>query len=244
MSSGLMQNPALGRQRLPTAAVLASLPFWASALVVMPVFVQAPWVRQQPFSSCLFGLFLAVAGILLSLNAERSQQRDLGALILGFSGSWMAGSLFWGWLSAHPVLHLPVEAFALPLAVAGLNTRWRCACAFYLASLVGTAFTDLSMAISGVMTLWPDVVTATADQAPVLLHKAASQVLTPKSLLVVILAAALITRLVAECRSRADQFGDGSSAWAVATSVLFTTLVIDGVFLGVSLLAPGLSGLI
>ena len=244
MSSGLMQNPTAGRERLSATAVLASLPFWASVLVVMPVFVQAPWVRQQPFSSCLFGLALTVTGILLSLKADRSEQRDLGALILGFSGSWMAGSLFWGWLPAHPVLHLPVEAFALPLALAGLTTRWRCAGAFYLTSLIGTAFTDLSMAMSGVMTLWPDVVTATADQAPELLRAAAAQVLTPKSLVMVILAAAVITKLVAECRTRADRLGDSSTAWAIATSVLFTTLVIDGVFLGVSLLAPSLSGLI
>lgn len=239
-----MQNPALGRQRLPGSTVLDSLPFWGSALVVMPVFGQAPWVRHHPFSACVFGIGLALAGILLSLNAGRSQHRDLGALILGFSGSWVAGSLYWGWLAAHPVLHLPVEAFALPLALAGLTTRWRCACAFYLASLIGTAFTDLSMAITGVITLWPDVVTATADQAPDLLRIAATQVLTPKSLLVVTLAAATITKLVAACRSRANQFEEGSSAWAIATSVLFTTLLIDGAFLGISLLAPGLSGLI
>ena len=100
------------------------------------------------------------------------------------------------------------------------------------------------MAMSGVMTLWPEVVTATADQAPDLLRAAAAQVLTPKSLLVVIVAAALITRLVAACRSRADRLGDSSSAWSIASSVLFTTLVIDAVFLGVSLLAPSLSGLI
>ena len=244
MSSGLMQNPALGSQWLRFTPVQASLSFWASALVVMPVFVQAPWVHHHPFSACLFGIGLAATGILLSLSAGRSQLNDLGSLILGFSGSWIAGSLFWGWLSPHPVLHIPVEAFALPLALAGLKTRWRCAGAFYLASLVGTAFTDLSMAISGVMTLWPEVVTATADQAPVLLRAAAAEVLAPKSLLVVIIAAAMITNLVHGCRTRADRIGDSASAWEVARSVLFTTLVVDGVFLGVSLLAPGLSGLI
>ena len=244
MSSGLMQNPALGSQRLRFTPVQASLSFWASALVVMPVFVQAPWVHHHSFSACLFGIGLAATGILLSLSAGRSQLNDLGSLILGFSGSWIAGSLFWGWLSPHPVLHIPVEAFALPLALAGLKTRWRCAGAFYLASLVGTAFTDLSMAISGVMTLWPEVVTATADQAPVLLRAAAAEVLAPKSLLVVIIAAAMITNLVHGCRTRADRIGDSASAWGVARSVLFTTLVVDGVFLGVSLLAPGLSGLI
>ncbi|PTT99974.1 DUF3120 domain-containing protein, partial [Pseudomonas sp. HMWF031] len=44
--------------------------------------------------------------------------------------------------------------------------------------------------------------------------------------------------------SRVDRLGDNSSAWSIASSVLFTTLVIDAVFLGVSLLAPSLSGLI
>ena len=53
----------------------------------------------------------------------------------------LAGRLhFLGWLRAHPVLHLPVEA-AVPVA-RGLQGRWRLAATFYLSSLVGTACTD------------------------------------------------------------------------------------------------------
>ncbi|MCH2566522.1 MAG: DUF3120 domain-containing protein, partial [Prochlorococcus sp. ALOHA_A2.0_51] len=32
---------------------LQQLQLWAGALVVLPVFVQAPWVRLNPLSACL-----------------------------------------------------------------------------------------------------------------------------------------------------------------------------------------------
>ena len=135
--SGLIRNQALAEPVQPIALGRVGLPFWASMLVVLPVFVQAPWVREQPFSSCLFGFVLLSVGVITHSIAP-SRWKDFGALLVGFSGSWLAGSLFWGWLACHPVLHLPVEAFALPLAITGLQTRWRLGCAFYLASLLGT----------------------------------------------------------------------------------------------------------
>ena len=212
-------------------------------LVVLPVFVQAPWVREQPFTSCLFGLVLLSVGVITNLIAPL-KWKNLGALLVGFSGSWLAGSLFWGWLASHPLLHLPVEAFALPLAITGLQTRWRLGCAFYLASLVGTAFTDLAMALTGVMTLWPAVVGASTTEATVLLQDAATFVLRPSSLLTVIAAGAIIVQLVQYCRHRSSLSNATEKAWGVAAAVLFTTLLIDGLFLSLSLLAPELSGLV
>ena len=212
-------------------------------LVVLPVFVQAPWVREQPFSSCLFGFVLLSVGVITQSIAP-SRWKDFGALLVGFSGSWLAGSLFWGWLASHPLLHLPVEAFALPLAITGLQTRWRLGCAFYLASLVGTAFTDLAMALTGVMTLWPAVVGASTTEATVLLQDAATFVLRPSSLLTVIAAGAIIVQLVQYCRHRSSLANATDKTWGVAAAVLFTTLLIDGLFLSLSLLAPELSGLV
>ena len=122
----------LGAALLVAAALLASL----------PVFLQAPWVRVSPISAAWFSLVLLAAGLVLEGGVD-TKRRDLGALLVGFSGSWLGGALFWGWFRLHPVCHLPIEAFALPLALGGLTMeRWRLAASFYLASLVGTACTD------------------------------------------------------------------------------------------------------
>ena len=241
--SGLIRNQALTEPVQPIALRMAGLPFWASMLVVLPVFVQAPWVREQPFTSCLFGFVLLSVGVITNSIAP-NKWKEFGALLVGFSGSWLAGSLFWGWLAIHPLLHLPVEAFALPLAITGLRTRWRLGCSFYLASLLGTAFTDLAMALTGVMTLWPAVLGASAAEATGLLQDAAAFVLRPTSLLTVTAAGVMIVQLVQYCRYRSSLSAENNKSWAVAAAVLFTTLLIDGLFLSLSLLAPELSGLV
>lgn len=131
----------------------------AALLVLLPVFLQAPWVRLQPFSAALFTLPLLLLGLGLE-RFGRGTWKTSGPLLVGFSGSWLAGCLFWGWCREHPLWHLPIEAFALPLALTGLGGRWRMACSFYLASLLGTACTDAVMALIGVIRLWPAVVQA------------------------------------------------------------------------------------
>ena len=122
------------------------LQWCAMMMVVLPVLIQAPWVRQQPFSACLFTGVISCTGILLRLKARR-ELADAGALLVGLSGSWLAGCLFWGWLRATPFWHLPVESIALPWALTGLRSRWHLGCVFYLASLLGTACTDITMCI-------------------------------------------------------------------------------------------------
>ena len=210
-------------------------------MVVLPVFLQAPWVRLDPFSATLFTGVLIAAGLVL--HRSRSQTAsDLGSLLVGFSGSWLAGCVFWGWLRAHPVLHLPVEAFALPLALGGLQGRWRLAATFYLSSLVGTACTDLAMAATGEMQFWPAVVTASLDQAPLLLHQAGLHLLQPLPLFTLATAAVLV--LLAGRRLNLNDNGSDVDAAAMASAVLTTTLWVDGLFLLSALLQPGLSGLI
>ena len=209
-------------------------------MVVLPVFLQAPWVRLDPFSATLFTGVLIAAGLVL--HQSRSQTTsDLGTLLVGFSGSWLAGCVFWGWLRAHPVLHLPVEAFALPVALGGLQGRWRLAATFYLSSLVGTACTDLAMAATGVMQFWPAVVTASMDQAPLLLHQAGLHLLQPLPLATLVMSALLV--LLAGRRLNFNNNSDVGTA-AMASAVLITTLWVDGLFLLSALVQPGLSGLI
>ena len=206
-------------------------------LVALPVFLQAPWVRLAPFSAAVFTLPLVLVGVLLEQRRHQGWS-TAGALLVGFSGSWLGGCLFWGWCRLHPLWHLPIEAFALPLALAGLKGRWRLAASFYLASLLGTACTDGVMAITGVISHWREVLLAPLDQAAPLLHQAALDVLQPLPLAIVGLAAC---GLIGLCR---HYWSHPDPAWRLAASALATTLCVDGLFLAAALAAPRLSGLI
>lgn len=212
------------------------LPVAVGMLVALPVFLQAPWVRLHPTSATAFTTVLLSAGLLLGWRGQ-GQWRELGGVLVGFSGSWLAGCLFWGWFRLHPAWHLPVEAFAVPIAWAGLSTRWRSAGAFYLASLLGTACTDGAMLLTGVMPLWPQVLQAPAEQAPELLRKAAELVLQPLALIEI---ATIAAGLILLGRRWWPQGASGR----VAAAALITTLAVDGIFLGAALLSPHLSGLI
>ena len=227
----------LGGDSTALGARVSGLPLAAAVLVALPVFLQAPWVRLAPFSAALFTAPLLLLALVLE-RCPRPAWRDAGALIVGFCGSWLGGCLFWGWFRLHPLWHLPIEAFALPLAVGGLQGRWRLASSFYLASLLGTACTDAVMAITGVMGRWTAVLQAPLDQAPMLLQQAAQLVLQPVQLTITLLAA---VGLAALCR---HFWNHPDSSWRLAASALATTLAVDGLFLAAALWAPQLSGLI
>ena len=212
------------------------LPAVAALLVLLPVFLQAPWVRASPMGAALFTPWLVVLGVVLERRGQ-GPWRAIGALLVGFAGSWLGGSLFWGWWRVHPLWHLPIEGFALPLALGGLGSRWRLAGAFYLASLLGTAATDGAMALTGVIHLWPQVVEAPLSEAGVLLQQAGEAVLQPMALGLIGLISSV---LLAICYWLWPQ----GPAGRVAAATLATTLVVDGIFLAAALLAPGLSGLI
>ncbi len=223
----------MGRARTAGGLGLAAA---SGVLVTLPVFLQAPWVRLAPFSAALFTVPLLAIGLALGYHPQ-ARQRTIGALLVGFCGSWLGGCLFWGWFRLHPIWHLPLEAFALPLALGGLQGRWRAACGFYLGSLLGTAATDGAMALSGVMPLWPQVLSASAGEAPLLLQAAAQQVLEPPTLALVIGCALL---LIQACRWLWQKGPVGR----ITSAALATTLAVDGLFLVAALAAPQLSGLI
>ena len=205
-------------------------------LVTLPVFLQAPWVRLAPFSAALFTVPLLALALMLSHQPSPRVSRA-GELLVGFCGSWLAGCLFWGWFRLHPLWHLPIEAFALPLALTGLRGRWKLACAFYLGSLLGTAATDAAIAATGLMDFWPQVLSANPADAPLLLQTAALHVLSPLPLALVVCSAGV---LVQAC-SWLWQCGE---IGRVSSAALATTLAVDALFLLACLLAPGLSGLI
>ena len=253
MPSGLIQTEALDRRTVETLFVQdpgdhkvsnrVELSIWSALLVVLPVFLQAPWVRLHPFSATLFTVVLVSTAISLGWSTGLRRRRA-GALLLGFSGSWLAGSLFWGWLRAHPAWHLPVEAFALPLALGGLGTRWRLGCSFYLASLVGTAMTDLAMALTGVMRFWPQVVEAPLSEAGLLLNSAAQSLRAPSAMILILGMAVAILTTATLMRVNGSRQGPHAESLTVAASVLITTVMVDGLFLLLALVHPDLSGLI
>ena len=123
---------------------------WSSFFVILPIFVQAPWVRLEPISALCF-TFIILLGVFILYKKRPNKWFIVTSLLLGVSGSWLGGCLFWGWLSPFPILHIPVEAVALPLALIGLGTNWKIGSSFYISSLFGTAVTDITIFLIGIM---------------------------------------------------------------------------------------------
>ena len=216
---------------------------WSGILVVFPVFLQAPWVHFYPVSALMFTFVILGLGVGLG-HFIKGKWLHMGSLLVGVSGSWLGGCLFWGWLRVHPVLHLPVEAIAMPLAFVGLSTKWRIGAGFYLACLLGTAFTDLMMIFTGVMSSWTVVVAAPFEEAAQALNEISFNLLRFPTLFMLLLAAGLIFFISDQMSQRGNINSPAGSAWLVAGTALTTTLWVDGLFLVSTLLQPKLSGLI
>ena len=149
----------------------------ASFLVSVPVFFQAPLVRLFPWFSVALTVFWVILGIWLY---KRSQTRLWGDLILGFSWSWLAGSIYWGWLRWEPLIHIPVEAIGVPFAVWCLFRGWgKIGNYFYLGSLLGTAITDLYFYLTGLIPYWRRVMEVDPSYAAGILKLALVQIQTP-----------------------------------------------------------------
>ena len=137
--------------------------FTASFLVSVPVFFQAPIVRLFPMVSLALTLFWVGLGIYLY---QRPRSSWWGDIILGFSWSWLAGSIYWGWLRSEPLIHIPVEAIGLPVALWCIWRGWgKIGNFFYLGSLLGTAITDLYFYLVDVIPYWRSLMTVDLDPA-------------------------------------------------------------------------------
>jgi len=130
-----------------------SLRLWSSIFVILPIFVQAPWVRLAPISALCFTYVIIFVAFVLNQKGS-NKWFIVSSLLLGISGSWLGGCLFWGWLSPFPILHIPVEAVVLPLALIGFGTNWKIGSSFYISSLFGTAVTDITIFLIGIMDQW------------------------------------------------------------------------------------------
>lgn len=149
----------------------------ASFLVSVPVFLQAPLVRQLPVLS----LIITFGWVWLGFSLFREPATRLwGDLLLGFSWSWLAGSIYWGWLRWEPLIHLPVEAIGLPFVLWCLWRGWgKIGNWFYIGSLVGTALTDVYFYLTDLIPYWRQVMQVDSALATPILHSAIAQVKTP-----------------------------------------------------------------
>jgi len=187
-------------------------------LVTVPVFIEAPLVRSLPsLSLALTGVWIAISLFLMS----RPATHFWGDLLLGFSWSWLAGSLYWGWLRWEPLLHLPVEAIALPFAIICIRRNWGLVGSFfYLGSLFGTVVTDIYFYLVDLIPYWRQLMQVEPTLAAPILQSALVQVYTPwGQLWALILASVLLTVGILPLIKQQLHF------WAFSGAVLSTILV-------------------
>ncbi len=220
-----------------------SLRLWSSFFVILPIFVQAPWVRFEPISALCTTFIILLVAFLLS-RKEKDKWFIVGSLLLGVSGSWLGGCLFWGWLSAYPILHIPVEAVALPLAMVGLGTKWKIGSSFYISSLFGTAMTDMAIFFTGIMDQWKEVITADSRNAPLILQKTSENLIHLKSLSIIILMGLILWLISKEIFNIAIANSANGKAFLVSSYVIQTTLIVDGIFIFLAIIQPTFSGLV
>ena len=180
---------------------------------------------------------------MLSRN-ELNKWFIIGSLLLGVTGSWLGGCLFWGWLSPYPILHIPVEAVALPLALVGLGTKWKIGSSFYISSLFGTAVTDITIFFTGIMDQWKEVITADSESAPLILQKTSENLIHIKSLSIILFFAIILWFISKEISDSAIINSTNGRAFLVSSYVIQTTLIVDAIFIFLAIIQPNLSGLV
>jgi Protein of unknown function (DUF3120) len=146
-------------------------------LVSVPVFIEAPLVRSFPTFSLLLTLALLALSWILLL---RRSSEVWGDLMLGFAGSWLAGSIYWGWFRWEPFLHLPIEAIALPLPLWCIaRNRLLVGSWFAIGSLLGTAITDLYFYLVDLMPFWRELMQVEPEFVMPVFQQAIARVRTP-----------------------------------------------------------------
>jgi len=220
-----------------------SLRLWSSFFVILPIFVQAPWVRLEPISALCF-TFVILLGAFFLYKKRSNKWFIVSSLLLGVSGSWLGGCLFWGWLSPFPILHIPVEAVALPLALIGLGTKWKIGSSFYISSLFGTAVTDITIFLIGIMDQWRQVITADSETAPQILQNTSENLIQIKSLSIIVFVALILWFISKEILDSGTINTTSGKALLVSGYVILTTLIVDGILIVLAILQPTFSGLV
>jgi Protein of unknown function (DUF3120) len=204
----------------------------AAALVSLPVFIEAPLVRHWPGLSLALTLFWLGWGTVLY---RQPAKQPWGELILGFSLSWAAGAIYWGWWRWIPALHLPIESLGLPIVAYCLwQGKGKIGSFFYLGSLVGTAATDFYIYAIGVVDHWQQLMTVTPDLATPILQSAIARVQTPQGTVWAALLVSLLLTLGILCLS------SKKNHWYAFSGAILTTIFVDSLFLVVATVTQSL----
>jgi hypothetical protein len=197
--------------------------------VSVPVFLEAPLVRQYPVLSVVTTGLWCVLGLLLM---QRPQSQIWGDLLLGFSWSWLAGAIYWGWFRSEPAIHLPIESIGVPVAIWCL---WRgvgkIGSLFYLGSLLGTAITDLYFYQVGLVDYWKQLMHVDPTLATPILQQAIAQVHTPWG---TAWAVVLVNLLLGV---GIMSLGTKQLHWYAFSGAVLTTILVDSLFLWVASVA-------
>jgi hypothetical protein len=201
----------------------AGLTFFVAAfLVSVPVFIQTPLVRSFPEISLLLTGGWVWLGIIL---LKRPQTQIWGDLTLGFSWSWLAGSIYWGWWRWEPLIHLPIEAIGVPFACWCLWRGWgKIGNWFYLGSLLGTAITDLYFYLTGLIPYWRQLMQVEPSLAGSIFQSALAQIHTPWGISWAVVLVNAIVAVGWRALQRAELHW-----WAFAGAVL-STILVDSLF--------------
>jgi hypothetical protein len=198
----------------------------AAFLVSVPVFIEAPLVRQYPVISVISSLLWVWLGLIW---IQRPQSKIWGDLLLGFSWSWLAGAIYWGWFRWEPAIHLPIESIGLPFAIWGIWQGFsKIGSLFYLGSLLGTALTDLYFYQVGLVEYWQQLMRVDPALATPILQQAISQVHTPWG---IAWAVVLVNLLLAV---GIMSLGTKQLHWYAFSGAVLTTIVVDSLFLWVA----------
>jgi len=199
-------------------------------LVSVPVFIEAPLVRSLP----LLSLAMTAGWVWLSwVLLDRPSTQLWGDLLVGFSWSWLAGSLYWGWLRWEPLLHLPVEAIGVPFALVCLKRDWgKVGNFFYLGSLLGTVLTDVYFYLVDLIPQWRQLMQVEPALASPILQSALEQVQTPWGQgWALILTLTLLTLGIFPLRYQQRH-------WYAFSGAVLSTILVDSLFLVCALFAP------
>lgn len=148
-----------------------------------------------------------------------------GDLLLGFTWTWLAGSLYWGWLRWEPFYHLPVEAIGLPFALWGISRQQhKIGNFFYLGSLVGTVVTDIYFYLVDLIPHWRTLMQVSETSARPIFQSAIAQIQTPwGTAWAVILASLLLALSLFPLASQKLHW------WAFSGAVV-STILVDSLF--------------
>jgi hypothetical protein len=212
---GFITRQSQERQRV--AVFLA-----ASFLVSIPVFFQAPLVRIFPWLSLALTFVWVGLGFWLY---RREKTAIWGDLLLGFSWSWLAGSLYWGWLRQEPLWHIPVESIGVPFALYCLWRGWgKIGNLFYLGSLIGTVVTDLYFYITNLIPYWKQLMQVETTLAAQILKEAIVQIQNPWGIAWAIVLTNFLLAIVLWAIQKAQL-----KWWAFSGAVL-STILVDSLF--------------